>query len=314
MRRLLQYKKKSFLLGQPTHDNFHTRKHLQYKKRSFPQDCPRALGRFRMYQDRPFRKRSTSQPSHQDLHQGGHTLLDPAATKTLTSRAKPMVRISACNASIEFSLNHISVPVPKIPQVTATPTAAGDWGAAIFEDIDQSIQDTKTNPSYHTSHLSDSSSVYSTAQRQSTGPQTAMDPRAHFSRTSTGRGYPEQMANIVPSRELSGHSTVPSETATTSEGTRRDSDASSRLPSSGDTSKTNSHRNTRELGDFYDSYWRQSQQPSPQPTSSSNSARTEEKAKEGRRQNQLEINVPTIAEVPSPLATPVPSAGIGKAM
>lgn len=223
------------------------------------------------------------------------------------------MRISTCSASIEFSLNHISVPVPKIPQVTATATAAGDWGAAIFEDIDQSIQDTRTNPSYHTSHLSDSSSIYSTAQWQSTGPQTTMDPRAHFSRTSTGRGYPEQMANIAPSQALSGQSSA-SQTATASEGTRRDSDASSRLPSSGDTSKTSSHRNTRELGDFYDSYWRQSQQPSPQPTPSSNSTRTEEKAKEGRRQNQLEINVPTIAEVPSPLATPVPSAGIGKAM
>ncbi|KAL8793002.1 MAG: hypothetical protein Q9195_004406 [Heterodermia aff. obscurata] len=210
------------------------------------------------------------------------------------------------------------VPVPKIPQATATTTAAGDWGAAIFEDIDQSIQDTRTNPSYHTSHLSDSSSIYSTAQRQSTGPQTTMDPRAHFSRTSTGRGYPEQMANIAPSHELSSQSTASQTTTTASEGTRRDSDASSRLPSSGDTSKTSSHRNTRELGDFYDSYWRQSQQPSPQPpsssSSSSNNTRMEEKAREGRRQNQLEINVPTIAEVPSPLATPVPSAGIGKAM
>ena len=266
-----------------------------------------------MYQDRLFRKRSTSQPSHRDLPQGSRTLLDQAITTTLTCRMGPMVRISAYNASLEFSLNHVSVPVPKIPQATATTTAAGDWGAAIFEDIDQSIQDNRTNPSYHTSHLSDSSSIYSTAQRQSTEPQTTMDPRAHFSRTSTGRGYPEQMANIAPSQELSGQSTA-SQTATSSEGTRRASDASSRLPSSGDTSKTSSHRNTRELGDFYDSYWRQSQQPSPQPTSSSNNTRTEEKAKEGRRQNQLEINVPTIAEVPSPMATPVPSAGIGKAL
>ena len=313
-RRRRQFKKRrNFPHGQQTHDISHTRQHLRYKKRGSPQDCLQALGRFQMYQDRLFRKRSTSQSSHQDLHPGDHILLDPAATKTLTSRKGPMVRTSACNASIKFSLNRISVPVPKIPPATATATAAGDWGAAIFEDIDQSIQDTRTNPSYHTSHLSDSSSIYSTAQRQSSGPQTTMDPRAHFSRTSTGRGYPEQMANIAPSQELSGRSTA-SQTATSSEGTRRDSDASSRLPSSGDTSKTSSHRNTRELGDFYDSYWRQSQQPSPQPTSSSNSTRMEEKAKEGRRQNQLEINVPTIAEVPSPLATPVPSAGIGKAM
>lgn len=312
-RQHLRYKKRSFTQGRQTHGIFHTRGRLRYKKRSSPQDSLQALGRFRMYQDHPFRKKSTSLSSHQDLHQGDHTLLDPAATTTLTARTVPMVRISNCNASIEFSLNHISVPVPKIPQATTTASAAGDWGAAIFKDIDQSIQDTRTNPSYHTSHLSDSSSIYSTAQRQSTGPQTTMDPRAHFSRISTGRGYPEQMANIAPSQELSGQSTA-SQTTTASEGTRRDSDASSRLPSSGDTSKTSSHRNTRELGDFYDSYWRQSQQPSPQPTSSSNSTRTEEKAREGRRQNQLEINVPTIAEVPSPLATPVPSAGIGKAM
>lgn len=216
-------------------------------------------------------------------------------------RATPTVRISNCAATIEFPLNHNSVPVPNLPQPTAT--ATGDWGSAIFEDIDQSIQDTRSQKLYHTSHLSGSSSIYSTAQRQSTGPQTTMDPRAQFSRTSTGRGYPEEMASIAPSPELSHQPNAPSNV-------RRGSDASS-----GETSKTNSHRNTRELGDVYDSYWRQSQQqPSLQPPSSDINNRMGEKAKEGRRQNQLEINVPTIAEVPSPLASPMPSAGIGKAM
>ena len=202
------------------------------------------------------------------------------------------------------------MPVPKLPHTIATATATGDWGSAIFEDIDQSIKETRNQPAYHTSHLSDSSSIYSTAQRQSIGPQSNMDPRAQFSRTSTGRDYPQHMANIAPSHELSYQSTAPTHM-------RRESDASSRQLTSGEASKNSSHRNTRELGDFYDSYWRQSQQASPQPpssSSSSNNTRADEKAREGRRQNQLEINVPTIAEVPSPLAPPVPSAGIGKAI
>ena len=204
------------------------------------------------------------------------------------------------------------MPVPKLPEQPTTATATGDWGSAIFEDIDQSIQDTQSQKPYHTSHLSDSSSIYSTAQRQSMGPQTTMDPRAHFSRTSTGRGYPQQMYDIAPSQELSHYQhTTPSHI-------RRESDASAHQSSSGEASKNSSHRNTRELGDFYDSYWRQSvQQPTlqmPSSSSSSNNTRAEEKAKEGRRQNQLEINVPTIAEVPSPMATPLPSAGIGKAI
>ena len=216
----------------------------------------------------------------------------------------PTVRISNCAATIDFPLNHISVPVSKLPQPTAT--ATGDWGSAIFEDIDQSIQDTRNQKPYHTSHLSDSSSIYSAAQRQSTGPQHTMDPRAQFSRTSTGRGYSQQMAGIAPSPELSQQPIATSNV-------RRESDASAH---SGETSTNSSHRNTRELGDVYDSYWRQSQQqPSlHQPPPPNSNARLEEKAKEGRRQNQLGINVPTIAEVPSPLASPIPSAGIGKAM
>ena len=195
------------------------------------------------------------------------------------------------------------MPVPKLPQTNTT--ATNDWGSAIFEDIDQSIKDNRTQNAYHTSHLSDSSSIYSSAQRYSVEPQS-MDPRAQFTRTSTGRGYPQQMANIAPSEELSNQASGQSHV-------RGGSDASSRQVPSGDTSRNSSHRNTRELGDFYDSYWRQSQQPSPQPPAPTN-MRAEEKAKEGRRQNQLEINVPTIAEVPSPMATPVPSAGIGKAI
>ncbi|CAF9919760.1 MAG: hypothetical protein HETSPECPRED_004107 [Heterodermia speciosa] len=286
-------------------EEFHTRptnsRHFSYERTPSIQEeeFPTRL---------PTGSRQVSDVSRSSIQEEEHFTVQPSRP----SSGRPYsARSSSYNNP--YSSHGTDVPVPKIPQATTTASAAGDWGAAIFKDIDQSIQDTRTNPSYHTSHLSDSSSIYSTAQRQSTGPQTTMDPRAHFSRISTGRGYPEQMANIAPSQELSGQSTA-SQTTTASEGTRRDSDASSRLPSSGDTSKTSSHRNTRELGDFYDSYWRQSQQPSPQPTSSSNSTRTEEKAREGRRQNQLEINVPTIAEVPSPLATPVPSAGIGKAM
>jgi hypothetical protein len=106
------------------------------------------------------------------------------------------------------------------------------------------------------------------------------------------------------------------------DGTSRDSDVSSHHPAvSNDTTGSGSHRLTRELGDFYDSYWRQSTQgPSmagrgndvgrPHPSGYSASRGPGESGKDSRRPGPMDIKVATIAEVETPLASPMPGTAL----
>jgi len=78
-------------------------------------------------------------------------------------------------------------------------------------------------------------------------------------------------------------------------------------------SANNSHRNTREFGDFYDSYWRydgQSTVGSGNAVGLKEGTRAEARTKEGRRQDRLEIAVP-ITEVETPIGSPALTGGRG---
>jgi len=116
--------------------------------------------------------------------------------------------------------------------------------------------------------------------------------------------YPYEIPTIAPSFTTTKHS-----------GTSRASDASSHQPPSLSTpSANNSHRNTREFGDFYDSYWRHSGQSavgSGHAAGVKEGARAEERNKEGRRHDRLEIEVPTITEVETPIGSPALTGGRG---
>ena len=143
---------------------------------------------------------------------------------------------------------------------------------------------------YHTSHLSDASSVYSSAQRQSILPENFTSIR--------------NQSQSFPTDTLSEATTPAHPVATSENGLRNSGESSHQIPTSYPGSTSNSHRNTRELGDFYDSYWRQSGQ-------SVNIREWENR--EGRR-DRLGIEVPTITEVETPLASPAPGGGVGRAM
>ena len=210
-------------------------------------------------------------------------------------------------------------PPPRIASATVT-----DWGPSIFQEIDQTLSGTQQHArhDHHASHLSDSSSVYSfapSAHRKSAKRSSMTAPRVSRG-SDMADGRPQsQRASIV-------------------EGARRASDASSNLAASSDHSTAgNSHRNTRELGDLYDSYWRHSRQGQhgmahPGSTAQRSGGphweggpgnrqnvyqpdRGHDGGYGGRRGNFLEVNTqPTIAEVPSPVPSPLPTAAIGKAM
>lgn len=108
---------------------------------------------------------------------------------------------------------------------------------------------------------------------------------------------------------------------TVPQGMRRGSDASShQYALSNPSTSDGSHRNTKELGDFYDSYWRQSNQgPMPiragetgKPYSNnySTSRAVGDVGKDGRRPGQMDLKVATIAEVPTPLSSPMPGTAL----
>jgi hypothetical protein len=119
-------------------------------------------------------------------------------------------------------------------------------------------------------------------------------------------------------------STIPSSSTSEADDriTGRDSDASSHHPAvSNDTTGSGSHRLTRELGDFYDSYWRQSTQgPSmagrgndagkPHPRAHLASRGPGESGKDSRRPGPMDIKVDTIEEVETPLASPMPGTAL----
>ena len=246
----------------------------------------------------------------------------PAKSRPVSSRSLHPPRSSSYGIiapSTENLMQYEQEPIPPPPRIaSATMT---DWGPSIFQEIDQTMSnDTEERHNHHVSHLSDSSSTYSfapSAHRQSAKRFSTTAPR--ISRTS----------DIADTRPQSQRASIV-------EGNRRVSDASSHLaPSSEPSSNGNSHRNTKELGDLYDSYWRHSKQgqnlvppgsaaqrPSGSSVESNNHNRhnlyAPARGNDGfgaRRGNHLEMGtVPTIAEVPSPLPSPLPTPTIGKAM
>ncbi|KAI4170532.1 MAG: hypothetical protein LQ343_004909 [Gyalolechia ehrenbergii] len=181
------------------------------------------------------------------------------------------------------------------------PNAVGDWGPDIFKEIDQSLQESRSMnvPSsddryhHHTSTLSDASSIYSTVQigHGSSARQTSIDSK-------------------IQPRQSTGPKTVldPSHVTSEQDGRRRESDGISREPTSID--QPGSHRNPKELGEFYDSYWRQSGQGQAHSHPDKHNVRIADMASGGRRPSQMELKPETIVEVTSPLSSP----SIGKAM
>ncbi|KAL8961114.1 MAG: hypothetical protein Q9193_002286 [Seirophora villosa] len=182
--------------------------------------------------------------------------------------------------------------------------AVCDWGPDIFKEINHSLQESKSinipssdNQRYnhHTSALSDASSTCSTAQigHRSSGRQISID------------------SNIQPWEFVGPEILVqPSESSVDQEGRRRASIASSQEPTSGERSLGGSQRNTKDFGDFYDSYWRRSVQGKTSSQQGHQNTRSAEIAWDDRRPGHRELKPETIMEV----ASPMPSPSIGKAM
>lgn len=196
----------------------------------------------------------------------------------------------------------LSVAAPNQSQPS---NAVGDWGHEIFQEIDQSLQESRSanipysnnRYNHHTSTLSDASSTYSTAQvgHRGSGRQISVDSKLQPQpRQSVG-------PNIVPQ---------PNDTAAGREGKGRVSDASSGEPTSSNPSAAGSHWNSKESGDFYHSYWRRSGQPQAHGQQSDQNVKPGDMVRDGRRPGQMELKPETITEVASPL----PSQAIGKAM
>ena len=189
------------------------------------------------------------------------------------------------------------------PHQLHAPHAVGDWGPDIFKEINQSLQESRSMnvPSssnrynHHTSTLSDASSIYNAADN------------GH-------RGSSRQIS--IDSKLQPQHAGGPkiilqsSDSTREGEGGNRRSDASFLEPTSSDQSNGGSSRNTKELGDFYDSYGRPSGQGQAYGQQGNQTMRSTELARDGRKPGQMELKPETITEVPSPLQSP----SIGKAM
>ncbi|MCJ1466853.1 hypothetical protein MMC07_005474 [Pseudocyphellaria aurata] len=207
-----------------------------------------------------------------------------------------------------------------LPQALRIGTAVDDWGNAIFQEIDQSIHDSQAMAtptsnqfySHHVSKLSDSSSIYSSANaghRHSTK-KLSIDSKSLSPSPST-------LPSSAPSESDEQHRQSPELAA----GTRRGSDASFHQAASNNHHVQENHsRRTAELGDFYDAYWRHSHQAplagragevgKHHPGGSSASRGVGDLGKEGKRPGQMDITVPTITEVPSPLPSPMPGTAL----
>lgn len=164
---------------------------------------------------------------------------------------------------------------------------------------------------HHTSKLSDASSIYSMANpNHRISGKMSLDSKTISQPTST-------LPSSAPS-ETDDHQ----HPTALREGTRRISDASSHQPVSGSESNGgSSHRNTSELGDFYDSYWRQSTlgpgltnargETGKQAYGNFSAPRgAGELGKDNRRPGQMDLKVTTIVEVPTPLSSPMPGTAL----
>lgn len=175
------------------------------------------------------------------------------------------------------------------------------------------VSSSNANYTHHASTLSDSSSIYS-----STNPA-----QRHLSRPLSPDSKPiSTPTSTVPSSTVSEIEERNRESPVLVQGNRRGSDSSSHQPAvSTDTTASGSHRNTRELGDFYDSYWRQSTQGPSMTGRGNEMGRPSQSAflatrgvgdsgKDGKRPGQLDFKVTTIAEVETPLASPMPGTAL----
>ncbi|CAL8577231.1 hypothetical protein XPA_003069 [Xanthoria parietina] len=180
-----------------------------------------------------------------------------------------------------------------------TSNAVGDWGDDIFHKIDQSLQESRsmtipaphdTKHNHHTSTLSDASSTYSTAQigQRGSGRQVSIDSKLHLQPRQSGG------LDVLQDSE---------DSAVGREDEKRASGGSVQK----EPSVAGSSRNTKDFGEFYDSYWRQSGQSQAQ---GNQKLKPTAAARDHRRAAQLESKPETIREVASPLASP----SIGKAM
>lgn len=176
--------------------------------------------------------------------------------------------------------------------------AVGDWDHGVFRNMNPSLHGSTSadRPSsskynHHTSSLSDASSTFSTV------------PLGH---RGSGRQISIESKKQLQLRQSAG----PEAKVDGGDGTRRESDASSQEVTLSDRSNPGSHRNTKEFGDFYGSYWRRSGQGQALGQQGNAHWRPSDSGREGRRAGPMELKPATIAEVPSPLRSP----GIGKAM
>ncbi|MCJ1428092.1 hypothetical protein MMC29_006000 [Sticta canariensis] len=219
--------------------------------------------------------------------------------------------------TLKDDADHSEAP---LPQPLRIGTAVDDWGNAIFQEIDQSIHDSKSMArptstqgySHHTSKLSDSSSIYSSAD--------------------AGRRYSSKKLSIDSKNLSQMPSTLPSSAPSESDeqrrlspelaaGTRGGSDSSSHQAAwSHRGLKESGFRHPAEGGGSNDSYWRQHNQVPytgravemghQHPGGFSASRGAGDLGKEGKRPGQINLQVQTINEVPSPLPSPMPGTAL----
>ncbi|KAL8831625.1 MAG: hypothetical protein Q9170_005213 [Blastenia crenularia] len=181
--------------------------------------------------------------------------------------------------------------------------AVGDWGPEIFNEIDDSLQVSKSmnvpslhgRHNHHTSTLSDTSSIYGNAQvgHRNSGRQTSIESKLQVRQS----GGPEIILNS-------------NDRMSNQEARRRASNGSARETNLSDQGNPGSHRNTKELSDLYDSYWRGSGRGQMAGHQGNQNIGSADVMREGRRPAQMGLKPETITETPSPL----PSPSIGKAM
>ena len=204
--------------------------------------------------------------------------------------------------------SHILSPSPHQPYSHTLPDAL--INPVYFHRRDLSSNE-KNN--YHTSKLSASSSIYSSPNYvRNVTANVSVDSKSLSHTTDT---LPSSASSEVDDQHSNSHILF--------KGTRRMSDASSLQPVSvSESTGGGSHRNTRELGDFYDSYWRQSTLSTSTLAGRggdfgkqtlfnlSNSKGVGEMGMDSRRPGQMDLKVATIVEVPSPLPSPMPGTAL----
>lgn len=194
-------------------------------------------------------------------------------------------------------------PNQTVSQQGHKPGDGGDRPHEYYSDP----SDSSSQPRYthRASSLSDTSSTYSSSN----------PTQRHLSRPLSPESKSTTATSTFPSlagsdRDTRNHHSTP-DTASS----RRGSDATSHQPGvSSDTTDSGNHRRTRELGDFYDSYWRQSTQVNdtgrPSQSGYFSSRGTVEPGKDGKRPGPMDFKVDTIEEVDTPLASPMPGTAM----